>query len=214
MPTFLTIAYLTEGPTDQRFLAPVIQRTFDQLVREANFSIDVEALIYICKSTVAAATSFKELIEGYDIVCIHVDADKQPLKEVNDTRYIPVVDALNTVASKTKFVPVIPVRMTEAWMLADETLLKEELQTSKSYSELGISKEIEAIADPKKIIVKAIKIADQSRTKKQRNQLVIGNLYEPFGQEVNLTQLERFPSYQKFKEAARQALIQANLLQP
>ncbi|WP_069471370.1 DUF4276 family protein [Candidatus Marithrix sp. Canyon 246] len=109
---------------------------------------------------------------------------------------------------------IVPVQMTEAWMLADKEALKEELGTQKNNQKLGLSfplKQVEKIADPKSKIQEIIRIAFKDLpTNKRRVQ--ISSLYSPLGQQVRLDILEKLPSYIKFKTNLTNTLIKLNYI--
>jgi hypothetical protein len=93
--------------------------------------------------------------------------------------------------------------MTEAWILADKELLKKELCTNKSDSELAIDKEPESFSNPKETIKNAINKAREGMTKRYRNKLKIDDLYSPLGTKIELSKLESLSSYKKFEKAVR-----------
>ncbi|RKZ79549.1 MAG: hypothetical protein DRR19_24800 [Candidatus Parabeggiatoa sp. nov. 1] len=96
-------------------------------------------------------------------------------------------------------------------MLADKELLKEEIGTNKTDSELKISRSPETIANPKEVIEKAIKIARTNLTRKRRKDLTIADLYSAIGQKIDLEKLESFSSYQYFKGNVREVFRKLNL---
>ena len=96
-------------------------------------------------------------------------------------------------------IAIIPVYMTEAWMLADKELFKKELGTDKSDRALGIDKKPETIRDPKDTIKQAIRIAFD-HLPKRRNRPKIEELYQPIGAKIRLQKLATLPSFQRFKE--------------
>jgi hypothetical protein len=97
-------------------------------------------------------------------------------------------------------------------MLADKSLLKNEIGTNKTHNELGIYKNPEQYADPKTVIKDAIRIANQERTRRHRNELSISDLYLPIGQSIAINTLEQLPSYKKFQSNVREALKKLNYL--
>lgn len=109
-------------------------------------------------------------------------------------------------------VAIIPIQETEAWLLADKELLKQEIGTNKTDNELGINRQPEEIANPKEVIETAIRIARADMTRRRRSQLTITDLYLPIGQSVDLEKLELLSSYRDFKNNIREAFIQLNLL--
>ena len=97
-------------------------------------------------------------------------------------------------------------------MLADKQLLKDEIGTNKTDSELKISRNPETIANPKEVIETAIKIARQNVTRKRRKDLSIADLYSAIGQKIDLDKLENLYSYQDFKDNVRKIFRKLNLL--
>jgi hypothetical protein len=147
-------------------------------------------------------------------LCFHADADAPTDERAFDERIIPAFDAIQKANQDLckNLVAVVPVQMTEAWMLADTELLKKELGTTKNDDELGINQNPESFADPKEIIEKAIQIAREDLTKRRRRKLTINELYSPIGQTIELVKLERLPSYKKFEKAVRDIFQKLNLL--
>jgi hypothetical protein len=97
-------------------------------------------------------------------------------------------------------VAIVPVQMTEAWMLADKNAFKEELGTPKNNQELGLMfplKQVEKIANPKLKIKEMIRIAFKDLPTRRRR-VQISSLYSPLGQKVSLDILEQLPSYLRF----------------
>ena len=87
-----------------------------------------------------------------DVLFIHRDADNQGLPH----RQTEIDKALHEIA-QNKRVPticVIPVRMTEAWLLGDETAIRKAAGNPKGNQNLLLPKlkSIENIADPKKLL--------------------------------------------------------------
>jgi len=109
-------------------------------------------------------------------------------------------------------VAIVPVQMTEAWMLSDKALLKAEIGTSINNRDLGIDRSPEAYADPKQAIKTAIRRARQGLTRRRRRDLTIAELYSPVGQKISLDALEGLASYQKFKKAVKGAFRKMNYL--
>ena len=92
--------------------------------------------------------------------------------------------------------------MTEAWMLADKELLKDEIGITKTDVELGIHLNPENINNPKNQIEGIIRLSKENQTKRRRNGgLQISELYQILGQKTELVHLEKLQSYVKFKDA-------------
>lgn len=220
MPNILTIAYTVEGPTDSRFLHNIIQRTFEEVAFSCEGDIDVYPVINIPNPKLGG---FRENILGIaaqaytigiQVLCVHADADADSDEHVCKHKIKPVfqevADSQNNLCKN--LVAVIPVRMSESWMLADRQLLKEEIDTNKSNTDLGIARDPEKMADPKGCIEAAIRIANEGKPKKSRA-TTIADIYQPLGQKIPLPELERLASYRAFRASVEQALRRMNYLQ-
>ncbi len=206
------IGLATEGTTDIRFFESIVRRTFQEIaLRECRPDIDIDIRRLNTKKT---GRSFVEYVKqaSYDgvkdfgmmVLVIHTDADK----ETYDVRRRYNIDPAQEELDKQGddyckiLTPVIPVRMMEAWMLADKELLKSEIGTTKSDNDLRINRDPESIADPKAVIEEAIRIA-QSDLPKRRQRLTISDLYAIIGDRIGLDRLSLLNSYQRFKKEVR-----------
>lgn len=215
----LIIAYATEGTTDIRFLESVIKRTFEEVALECLQELEIFDPIHIPKfagniEEKALHYASQAIDNGATILCFHVDADDRTDETAFKYLISPAFDAIrkSEIELCKNLVAIVPVQMTEAWMLADKELLKRQLGTKKNDEELGINKNPEDFSAPKVIIESAIRVARDSLPKRRRAELSIGELYQPIGQTIRLTELGTLPSYQKFKEAVRDAFKQLNYL--
>ena len=216
----LLIGLYTEGTTDIRFLGSVIKRSFEAI----NYECQVDMEIFDIQNIKVNKSSFAEDVInasrrgiddfGITILCVHADADNGNDTNVYNNKINP---ALSKIKNTTEnlcdvIVPVVPVQMIESWMLADKELFKKEIGTDKTDNDLGIYKNPELYADPKEVIKNAIRIANQERGKRHRNELNISDLYLPIGQSVSIDKLRQIPSYCKFQDNVREALKKLNYL--
>lgn len=205
MSQIITIGYLVEGTTDVRFLGNIIKRTFEEVALHCERDIDIFQPRLIkpeVKSpfvNMIHEASLNADDEGLGILCIHCDADSDSDENVMNYKINPALHYISEQEKKNKcsLLPIIPIRMTEAWMLADKELFKEEINTSLSDQELNIEKKAERYADPKVTIESAIRIAQSALTRRRRN-LTIDELYSPLGQKIDIEKLLTIPSYRKF----------------
>ena len=214
MPKTLYPAFTGEGNSDQRFLSSIIARTFRELLFDAKQQVDSSLPLWIGTAKgrdeifAAAKTVNDYTLELY---CIHADADRLTPEEAYIQRVAPGINAYEEVRPESLvFVPIIPVRMIEAWMLADTALLKKLIATNLSDSDLGWAGNPERKADPKKIISEGIRIASKNNPRKFYGG--IKDLYSDAGERIDLEALSRLPSYQRFRTAARAALVQLGYL--
>jgi hypothetical protein len=217
----LFIGLFTEGTTDIRFLESVVKRTFEEISFECSGQIEISAIQTIGKTI---GLSFNEsVIEasrkgvndfGITILCIHVDADNKSDKNAFQNKFNPTLSKIESIKDDICkiIVPVIPIQMTEAWMLADKILFKKEIGTNKTDQELYIYKAPEDYSDPKATIENAIRIALQERRRRHRKELTIADLYLSMGQSISIDKLKLIPSYIKFQDNVRNALKKLNYL--
>ncbi len=93
---------------------------------------------------IAARTLMRDDV---DVVVIHRDADNVGA----EARRGEMVAALDRACSGAPLIPVIPVRMTEAWLLLDEQAIRRVSGNPSGRSDLALPKtlEVERFADPK-----------------------------------------------------------------
>lgn len=114
-----------------------------------------------------------------DLVVVHRDADNAG----SDARRKEIARALRKTTATT-WCPIIPVRMTEAWLLLDESLIRQVAGNPRGKTPLRLPKphEVERAADPKELLRCALLAAaettgrrrdrDTKRFNQQRRQLL------------------------------------------
>lgn len=218
----LFVGLAVEGNTDMRFLKSIVVRTYRKIILdecEQEVDIDIYEL-----STSKIGKNFPEFVQsaskdgvakfGMLVLAIHADSDKDTLQERLDDKFKPALDSLAELDDSVyckNIVPIIPIRMMEAWMLADTSLLKEEMGTTLANSKLGFYRAPESIADPKALIEEAIRIVQNDMPKKRRT-LSISDLYGIVGDEISLEALSRLSSYASFTDAVRDSLRRIHYL--
>lgn len=155
-----------------------------------------------------AVEAAKEAAEcGATTVAVHSDADKNTYDERLEYNFVPAREAIDADVSKTickQITPVIPVRMIEAWMLADKEQFCIEVGTKLSFHELGIDGDPEQMADPKAKITLAIRAANERAThKKPVRDIDISDLYGILGQSLDVEKLKAMSSYRRFLDEIR-----------
>lgn len=213
MSNILQISITTEGPTDNRFLPFIIQKTFENLALECNSYIEVYEPQEIEKITgpfIQSAIDLSKKYNYFQIMCIHCDADDNSEETVLKTKLTPVIDAIDTLEEDCckNIVAIIPVYMTESWMLANPELLASRIDKSISLSDLGLPKigRVETISDPKQTIIDAINVSERTGRRRSKK-LSISQLYSPISKELELKDLRNLKSFQIFETRCREALI-------
>jgi Domain of unknown function (DUF4276) len=212
---------LAEGTTDVRFLKPIVEKTLIKVAFTCKGQIEIELLLLdkdkslnFIQEVLQASKKGVETF-GMTILCVHTDADATNSENVYQYKINPAQIELakqsDTYYCKN-LVAIVPIQETESWMLADKELLKSEIGTAKTDTELNIHRQPESVANPKEIIEQAILIARSEVTKRRRNHLSIFDLYQPIGQSMDLEKLATLSSYQDFQENIREAFRKMNLL--
>jgi hypothetical protein len=216
----IIVGFAQEGSTDIRLLESIIQRTFEAIAFECDGDIEVLPIRTFTKirdiSFSDEVLSYARKAEDYGVMvlCVHVDAD-----DIDDGNVFlhKIGPAFALVRGSQDCVcknllAIVPVRMSEAWMLADKDLLKTEIGTSRSDYDLNIHRAPESFADPKAVIEEAIRLARAGFTARRRRQLNISDLYQVIGQKIRLEMLRQLSAYQKFEAAVREAYRNLNYL--
>ena len=221
--TTLVLALYAEGRTDERFLPIVIQRTAEQLlVQRGRITVDVLEPIVLNDIKDRASTQAERILEaarlssGYHILIIHADADHSTPERALNERIQPGVKLVQQSKEPvcSRLVPIIPVRMTEAWLLADPEALRVVIGTDLEIQSLGLPErahQVESILDPKQALREAIQRALAHRPRRRRR-IDLGTVYEPLARQISLKRLDAVPAYQLFVTYMTETLIGLNLL--
>ena len=209
----LTVGYTTEGETDKRFLGNIIRKTFEELAFSCTGQIEVyePQHVFIQETTfIDNVVEASKKIPWANVLCIHTDSDNRTDDNAFNFKINPSLNAVNSIVGRAckNLVPIVPIQMTKAWMLADIDLLREIIYTSKSIEELQLPnhyRQIEQLNNPKQTIKNALTIAF-SEFSRRRKKIDISELYVPISQRIDLNILNNLSSYIKFKTSARQAL--------
>jgi hypothetical protein len=214
----LFIGLCAEGRTDYRFLNDIIYRTFDDIIcRECdNVEIWGDVLAFEVEKTsfIDTALAAAHKASGISVLCIHTDADSFTSEAAMSYKITPFLKQLEMTDDDycKVVVPIIPVTMTEAWMLADKELFKLEIDAKQlTDKELDLEKKPELYRDPKAIINRAIDIANQHKRRRTRT-LTIESLYGHIGGLISLDELRKLTSFQLFEKGVRDALRRLNYL--
>lgn len=208
MSEFLTVAIHAEGSTDYKLFKPILQRTIEDIILNCDKDIELYPIVEIRKEIgksyiedveIASKSAYES---GIKCLILHCDSDNNSIDNVMSSKITPAIESAKNNSNKDKMclnlIPLVPIYMSEAWILADIELLKQEIDAERiSNFDLGLSKQAESFSDPKRSIEDAIRIAQEEKTRRHRS-LKIADLYVPLGQKIPLTQLKKLSSYQKF----------------
>lgn len=98
-----------------------------------------------------------EIDDGFDVLVVHRDAERSSV----DDRLGEIQAATESVGVPWPTVPVIPVRMTEAWLLLDEQAIREVAgrPSGREALDLPLPAKVEAQPDPKATLAAALACA-------------------------------------------------------
>jgi hypothetical protein len=154
--------FLCEGSSDQP-LADHIEALFRTLglelrVVQPDFALLADKVTKDLPSRLATGAR----LMGYepDLVICHRDTDNTSIAD----RRAEMTAALHVVGSESPLVAVIPVRMTEAWLMLDERAIRTVAGNPRGKVDLQLPKvaNIERMADPKAYLQKVILVASET----------------------------------------------------
>lgn len=222
--THLAMALFAEGSTDHQFIRIVAQRTAEHILNQNSpMVVDVLDPQIVERSPGKQAKRILDAAHsayGFHLLLVHADADARTRDTAWADRIEPglqrVLEAskdCNQVCDKP--VPVIPVQMTEAWMLADPFAFAETMGYEIPPTELGLPRrpsQVENFADPKAKLKEAIRTAQSNRPRRRRRDLKISDLYEPLAGTVRLDRLAGVPAFCQFQTDLTQALRELHFI--
>ena len=137
---------------------------------------------------------------NFEIIFVHRDSeDRDPAP-----RYAEIANAVAQAAFCGPAVAVVPVRMTEAWLLLDEDAIRLVAGAPSGTSQLGLPKiaEVERLADPKAFLKEALATASGLRGRRLKifsgqfdvHRALLLERLDPFGSVTGLTAWKRLTS--------------------
>lgn len=194
---------VTEGSSDDDMLIPILEWTFKELkgrrirIRWADLRIPPQV-----GSSLPAKVTEALKREPCDILFVHRDEDGQGL----EGRWAEIDAAVDAVARTQLHVPVVPVRMSETWLLHDEAAIRLAAGNSRGRVPLGLPKlaKIEQV-DAKEILFEALVVASECRgreLKEFRKALRVTRSYLATLIE-DWRPLRQLPGYQRLEERIR-----------
>lgn len=199
----LIMGFCGEGLADYRFLERVVVRTVTELaplVEVFSFSLAAK----IDQDDRARLAALKPEIDGYSLVVYHRDADAAQ-ETTTYNRLISAIDHNNL----TNIVPIIPIRNTEAWMMADPSTFGT-LLGLRTLDRAWPTKphQVEHVQESKRLVEQAITQAQRDKSGDRPL------FFEQLGEEIRLRELEKVPAYGVFRQRLTAYLIQQRYLVP
>lgn len=202
---YLASGLVAEGRTDDRFLRPLLSRALEELCsREFDEMVEVSE-VQVLRSRVGPH-SVAEIVELADeqrdsflLLFVHRDQGASPGRVRSEW-----IEPLRTIWQdrSERLVMVVPVRETEAWMLADGDALRAVMRVKWPDSQFGVPappRRVEEIADPKQVLKG---LGDRvSRT--------FDAYLDRLGEEISIETLSRVPAFRQWWDDTRSALTEA-----
>lgn len=205
---YLASALVAEGATDDRFLRPLLSRALEEVCyREFDEMVEVsEVQVLRGYGGPHAVPKIVGLVDdqpdSYKVVFVHRDQGANPSR-VHAEWVEPLRAQWGDRAER--LVMVVPVRETEAWMLADGNALRAVLRVSWPDNQLGVPsapRRVEEIADPKRVLQRVGARISRAFT----------GYYERLGEEVSIDALRRVPAFRQWWDDTCDALTQVGFV--
>ncbi|MFI6293941.1 hypothetical protein ACIBEJ_20305 [Nonomuraea sp. NPDC050790] len=154
----LRILFLGEGSSDSGITAHIRRIALEDGHEVAITDPMVERLPPSRQKTIKSKLeAITELGGRYELVVVHRDADR----DGRESRLHEIEGAVTAVMPSVSFVGVIPIRMTEAWLMLDEHNLRIVAGNPNGKMNLGLPKPkaVESIPDPKAVLAEKLALA-------------------------------------------------------
>jgi Domain of unknown function (DUF4276) len=189
----LRSALIAEGASDVAFLLPILQAQLERIGWDAEFDAGPvrRATVTTVMSADSVVAEAAELLEVSDLLFVH-----------HDHRESAKIDRLRErLEAEGRVVGVVPVRETEAWVLAAACGLEPSIAAFDAASPERGCRWVEKLADPK---------AELKR--RYRGPASVEDLFTLIAERVDLDRLAEVPAYQSFLQYLTAALKELNFL--
>jgi hypothetical protein len=215
MTQTITFGFLGEGSRDYGFILPVAERQIQGLLP----AYDVQPIPYN-QSHVPSNLPLDERIlayarlgEGLHFLLYHLDADHSDTTSAYENRFSPGLQRVEAAQQgvNRQIIPVIPIRNSEAWMLADYDAFKIVTATKVHAIKLGfpdVPHQVESLSNPKQAFENALRDARPG----SRRKLLADEVCPALASEIDLSILAGIPAYQAFLERLQNTLSELHLL--
>jgi hypothetical protein len=157
----LRYTLVADGSSD-RVLIPILNWLFDQC--DISYQPQFADRLPIASRELRQRVIVAIKLYPCDLLFVHRDAEAMPFKE-------RVVEIENKLAGlENPFLSIVPVRMTEAWLLSSEAAIRSAAGNPKGTTPLGLPpwREWETKPDPKGLLFKALRAASELHGRRLR----------------------------------------------
>lgn len=217
---YLSLALFAEGPTDHRFLCPLLQRLcLDLCLTRCRTPVEVGEVLELHSPPalrpreIRISEAAKQSANAWRILFVHTDGESNPTT-VRAERIDPALQRLRTELPENRSgVGIVPVRETEAWLMADGNALRQAFGTSLSDERLGVTKpprRVEQLTDPKLAFASAFAATSPNSTRKRLGATAFLNV---LGECISLAILRQIPAFQTLEAELTDVLARQGILQ-
>jgi hypothetical protein len=210
----LSSALYCEGSTDAQFLRPVLQRLCERTAARAREPVDVPEVLILEDEPRHRDLVRAERIElsakasdgAWVVLFIHADADSRDARTARSDRVAPAIERLvGFLGQMRQAVPVVPVRMTDAWVLADVDAFRSGVGTTLDDRALGLAdvaaRGADQVNDPKALLLAAFDAA-RPRIRPAQRAAFVGRI----GAMSSFECLQRFQAFRQLESDLDAAL--------
>ena len=218
---YLGLALYAEGATDYRFLSPLLLRLCEDIcLRCATQPVDVSDVLALDDRPGMKKKPREERIAdaaidaagSWDVLFVHSDGESDPASAAGE-KIAPAFARLHEAGLRRgERVAVVPVRETEAWVLADGDALRAVFGVSVDDAALGLpppGAAVESVDDPKKRLNLAF---EATRPGGRRARAGAASLLNALGERDSLPRLRAVPSFQAVENELVAALGRLGIL--
>jgi hypothetical protein len=205
----LRFTLLADGASD-RSLIPILGWTLAAIADLSRIGIvaQVADLREIAPPARSLSDRLKQALQYFpcDVLFVHRDAEGQP----PDWRIEEVRSAASSSGIASSYVPIVPVQMTEAWLLIDEGAIRKAAGNPHGRVALGLPplSRLEQVADPKGSLHEWLKVAsEKSGRRLDQFQRGIGERVQRVSALIeDFTPLRSLPAFARFEATARDVI--------
>lgn len=209
---FLLAVLVCEGVSDEWFLPVLLQRAIQRLCIEGRVEVQVEVEVVAAdhqrSTTILGAL---DQVPRFEVLLYHHDGAPAGTAQAK----VDEIRRAVTAARREPFVAVVPVRETEAWLLADHAALANAAGRQAVPPLVAVApraRDVEALPDPKKTLNTAIATAAGRRASGSRLQADRPDVYADIATNLDLDLLRQVPSFQCWWDEMAQALEKMGFL--
>jgi len=198
-----TLRYTLRGEgTSDKMLMPILAWVMDQHFPNAElYSQFADASSMPPKSGRSLAASIRDVLNWYpcDVLFVHRDAD-HPQNE--EQRREEIHNAFNTaLLSVTYPIPIVPIRMSEAWMLIEEVAIRNAAGNPNGNVKLNLPApaKIEAIPQPKEMLCELLTSACELSGRRLKAFQPLSCIPRVAHYIRDFTPLRKLPAFQRFE---------------